>query len=350
MFLGDAQHTQLSSAVGPASCKMLWNQNLGANGYFIAASVNEKLFFCTEDFLYSVDANSGDMKWKYQTKNCSLAPAMSADDSVVYMGDVTELVAVHAASSAMLWTFQTNQSYLIKDPIVGHDGIYLATNEGLTVLLTNGSMKYEVKNGFSSLPALSFDQRVVFLLGDDLMALNAADGKVLWTYTFEVPNTTYTQTFLSVGASNTVYFAVNETLMAIDGKNGSVLWTYKASETIDTHPSISAKGILYFLSNGKHDLNAVSSFTGQLLWAVSPPTGNWTITPSIGMDGTLYASSDYPGMISALNEADGSVIWSHTLANSNHSSFVTINPHGNLYVHDSEGSVFAFSPTHGSQC
>ena len=62
-----------------------------------------------DSYLYAVDADSGQLKWKFQTGDwVASSPAPSPDGSVVYVGSGDSyLYAVDADSGQLKWKFQT---------------------------------------------------------------------------------------------------------------------------------------------------------------------------------------------------------------------------------------------------
>ena len=139
-----------------------------------------------------------------------------------------------------------------------------------------------------------------------LQALDAANGKLLWSYDMSGN----CGTSPTLGAWYTQLIFVNNgagTVFALNHITHKLAWTYALGGNFPGQYSIAAGNTL-FVANGAGRVAALSQFSGKELWnySVSCPDAG----PMLGWNkGVLYVSANECGDL-ALNASTGSLLWS----------------------------------------
>ena len=213
----------------------------------------------------------------------------------------------------------------------------------------------------NSVPTI--DNGRVFVISDDneLFALNAETGEVLWTY----QGITETASMLTSPAPAVVDDVViapfsSGELIALRVQNGGVLWQDALSSTARLTPLASLNDISggpaiadgYVIATAQSGImTAFDLRTGQRVW--SQPAGSLTI-PLIVADVVFTVTTS--GQVAALNKLDGTVLWIQQLENFKNEKkrkerTVWTGPllAGNrLLVASSKGDVIMLDPRSGS--
>jgi outer membrane protein assembly factor BamB len=190
-----------------------------------------------DDYLYAIDAATGNQNWKYKfgddqhaITNCS--PTYS--DGVVYIADGNGYVdAINASRGNLIWK--------VTNPI-------------------------SWASGFSSNPAVVNGSLYIGDYQGYIYSIDIKDGSFKWSFG-------PTQQIVSspTVADSTVYIGGGNTcLYALDVASGKVKWKYYAGESIEASPIVS-DGIVFFGTtgpNGGH-FYAIDAATGARKWFIS---------------------------------------------------------------------------------
>jgi outer membrane protein assembly factor BamB len=144
-------------------------------------------------------------------------------------------------------------------------------------------------------------------MDENLYALNASTGALLWTY----PAVSAVSSSPAV-ANGVVYFgSEDENLYALNASTGALLWKYTTGSAIESSPAV-VDGVVYVGSeDGK--LYAFNASTGVPVWVY--PTGVLVYSSPAVANGVVYFGScgDYnQGTLFALNARTGAVLWTYT--------------------------------------
>jgi len=147
---------------------------------------------------------------------------------------------------------------------------------------------------------------------DEVSALDAQDGRVLWRRNTgtDIRATSTDGEVLFVGA---IWWPNWPSFFAFDAWTGRTLWTCTTG-TVNAGPVVH-DGVVYFTNGsfgGKTSVRAAEARTGRLLWQfsvpVSFPYGGFWFAPAY-WNGRVYAATD-SGMVYALNGSTGDTLWS----------------------------------------
>ena len=205
-----------------------------------------------DSHIYALDANSGELVWKYKTDNVvHSSPAIS--NGIVFCGSFdSNLYALDAKTGDKKWVFQggIDEKYHLMcgiqaSPTVSNGVVYFGNRDAYVyaVETTTGKLKWKQKFGNSWMPSST-------VISGDKLFVGSSDAKKYYSIDANTGNlidslTTNSYTFSSPSVSgNTVYVGVfNGLLLAIDKNSNKVKWTYKtdaakASEYINEDGSI----------------------------------------------------------------------------------------------------------------
>ena len=229
-------------------------------------------------------------------------PAVGEDRSV-YLGCRDGTLYAFTGSGLPGWKFNTNQPNPRRDFDSGVMGITIdsggtiyAAADGLFAFTSDGVVKWHLKLGSISAPALGAGDRV-YVLGKNLYAIST-EGAIEWELNIAGDWSGYWRDRAAgplVGSDGTVFVGGCTDdekrnrhcgLHAIS-PDGSIKWIFEAGYLSSPVPD--EQGTIYFVSGGA--LRAVNK-KGELKWIYKTP-GLWsTSTPAVSVDHVVYFGVD----------------------------------------------------------
>lgn len=216
---------------------------------------NGAVYFGSSDGnVYSLDANSGALKWKFHTGDVvHSSPAIA--DGILYIGSWdTYLYALDAASGAEKWRFKTGE-----DP-VAHNHV-----------------------GIQSSPAVM--DGVVYFGSRDSFAygIDAATGKQLWKFS---TNGSWVNNSMVVHAG-TAYFgtSIPGFMHAVDAKTGKVVFDLPTGTPV--FASMALAGNTLYLGNLGGKLTAINLKTQKPVWVFETDGAKQNAAAMTSTDGSL---------------------------------------------------------------
>ncbi len=139
--------------------------------------------------------------------------------------------------------------------------------------------------------------------GDNIYALNATTGTLLWSYT------TGDWVFSSPAVANGVVYVGSRdgNVYALNASTGTLLWSYATGEYVDSSPAV-ANGVVY-VGSENNNVYALNASTGTLLWSYTTAPGAFLARVA---NGVLYVSSRN---VYALDATTGAKLWSYKTTN-----------------------------------
>jgi outer membrane protein assembly factor BamB len=319
------------------------------------------------------------------------APALSADESVVYIGTSGPtlslssggfaLHAVYAPSGEANWIYTLGDLEVRSTPAVADDGdiVFVASSreppgtpgpaDWLYRLSDQGTLRWRYRIGGEqtdtavgySTPAIGTDG-TIYVAGDSLFAIQP-DGTLQW----QVPLATgeRLRNSPSVGLDGSVYFAFhNVPLTALDPIDGSVSWQYSisADDYCLSPPALTASGDICIGNDEGLLVNVDAS--GSLSWQFTLAgdlgrIGLIRSSPAVDVDGTFYVGTKLSTEISGLMalNSDGSLKWFFQPTDvpdgfpPNHGDIYSspaIGADGTIFIGHEIGRLYALDPVDGS--
>ena len=292
--------------------EMKWKFKIGrvgnpvaSNGavYIITAmhsKIDSNTYLGKDHYLYAIDANTGKMKWKFKTGFLLSTSCLTVANGIAYVRSYDDyLYAIDANTGKMKWRFETGN---MKDssPAVANGVLYIGSwDDYLYAIDSNtGEMKWKFKIGgsttFSRPSSPTVANGVVYFGSYDyyLYAIDANTGKMKWR--FETRD--YIVSSRAV-ANGVVYFgSYDNYLYAIDANTGEMQWKFKTRDYIVSSPAV-ANGVVYFGSCDGY-LYAIDANTGKLKWKFK--SGTWF------RKGIMYSSPVVANGVIFFNSSDGS--------------------------------------------
>jgi outer membrane protein assembly factor BamB len=295
------------------------------------------VYFSSNDGgLYALNADTGDFVWK----TSGYGPAV-ADGFLYFMGYDYYVHALNAKTGAEVWT------YLSQDgawgPVVSGGIVYVAAvaTAGYDLAALDARTGYLWWRTFiwatPSMSPPSAAGGTVYVgaagyLTFDLLAVS--NGSVLWQYPIAVSS--------SPAAVNGVVYASSwdDNLYALDANTGALLWKYSTTNHIYSSPAV-ADGVVY-VGSGDGNVYALNATTGALVWKHS--IGNFAASPALANNVVYVASAEgNVYFLNALNARTGASLWKYTLGLQPTDPVVA---NGLVYFGSGDGHLYAFGLLH----
>ena len=238
--------------------------------------VNATVYFGSGDGnLYAVDANSGELRWKFATGDVVHASPAYAD-GVVYVGSWDSyFYAVDAESGKEKWRFHGGEDPLIHNQV-----------------------------GFQSSPAVVDGVVYTGCRDSNLYAIDAATGKEKWHFN---NNGSWVITSPAV-TQGKVFFATSDSSLyyVVDAATGKPVLQQEDKAYMFSSPAIAGDVVLIGITNGTLEARDIAS--GKLLWEfrteASKQNPGWVLTADRKFNNSLlYRSSWQTPTIDATNRA-----------------------------------------------
>lgn len=228
---------------------------------------------------YALNRDTGRIAWKYAAPTTILStPAvLPGGKQVVFECSDGNIYALNAATGTFVWSFKRNDGSLgYSSPTVDKQSVFVCGENTVYKLAADtGKEQWRTPIGGKSLGTPVIDGDKVFVGGDgsSLMALDAQNGKPLWTFSGGPTPKGATGEWFGppLAAGGTVYVSTyNRWVYAVDAQTGRAKWTYRVLGSALTRPALDAKrGVLYVASTTFRDnptVTALNAQTGAKLW------------------------------------------------------------------------------------
>lgn len=188
-----------------------------------------------------------------------------------------------------------------------------------------------------------------------ICAYSEKNGKLLWSYSNTCSCLPESEVFAPlVLASGTVYFGYGyggagggEYLVALEAATGAVLWTYSTGgpNTLGPAAPVIGNGMVYFTCGGNDfsGVCAVSLSSHLLVWSAN--FGSTTMGLTLAGD-VLYVNGGSVGEFAALNATNGTPLWT---VEGNSSAFPVSFAKSVVYATGSDGYVHALHAHNGKE-
>ena len=245
------------------------------------------MFTGSADFsLYCINADTGELIWKYNTSNWPFNPAVAYGK--VFAGSHDLFFALDANTGTMLWNY-TASSVISDSPAVADGKVYFA--DGGSPQGWAGSQIHclDANTGtiiwscdappavFSS-PAVAYGRVFIGGWNKNVFCLNPADGAVIWSYPTAGPvasSPAIADGKLYIGSNDGYVYSINATL-------GTPLWYYKIGSEVKTSRRHSQRKTLRCVRRGHRLL--LRRIISPIIW----PAIFTIILPALHTDRSSY--------------------------------------------------------------
>ncbi len=186
-------------ALDANSGELRWKFKTGDVVHSSPALVDGVLFFGSWDsYFYAVDAATGKEKWRYHSGEDPLihnqvgfqsSPAVV--DGAVYTGcRDAHLYALDAATGQQKWNFDAQLSWVIGSPAVSNGNVFFGTSDSSLYHVVEAStgkpvLRQDVKAYTFSSPVIAGDVVLLGILNGTLEARDLKTGELLWDFQTE---------------------------------------------------------------------------------------------------------------------------------------------------------------------
>jgi outer membrane protein assembly factor BamB len=250
-------------------------------------------------------------------------------------------------TGAILWNAAVTGSGAMMNfvPTVLDQVVLLGGQNGnglLAVDRTTGTQRWlkPIGNLMSRSPVFENDR--IYIIGDSLYCLNAADGKTLWNYPIVKQGTPALD-------ATTLYATDYTRLVALNKATGAFKW-----EVPNNGFWILAVDDDFVYTNNDSTLHARRKTDGAPVWSYpySPGSSGRNMNPVVITPATVILSKDMPltkkGEIVALNRSTGSFLWRYSVPTSTVDVATAAN--GTIYFADWDvGHLFALDEQSGAE-
>lgn len=364
-LLGNPEHTGTAASVIQPPLKMAWTNNIGANIYMTSpvihkgtvyiASVDENLE--NKAFIYALNGQTGDLKWKYAVHNSIKNSIAVEDDLVVAQNAQGTIYAVKTEDGSLKWGRELHVNSLpplVEGLVVSEGVVYAGTGDGLCALqLRTGDRLWENtswKQGEGATATLTLGKEILISSSQwkGLYGNDARTGELRWQL---AKNGLSDRGASGAIHDNLLYITSSHSLFIIDPVKGNIIVRkeYPFSVDVTSTPLVTDEEIVFgSVANGliavdKETLEMKWQFqTGDALVYTAPYTRKVSATietsPVVSGNTIYFGASD--GCLYGVDKTTGQQVWKHATGAP---AFGSVAISGNTLVAvDFGGNVYAF--------
>ncbi len=349
-------------AFGANSGKIQWQHAL-ADTQVLVVGVRSNIVYATTDAtLYALNATTGTLLWHYQA-NIYIAKTV-IDDTTIYIntaatGQSSTLDAVRAVDGAMLWHYTLSSTVPILLSVI-HGVVYCRQSSGdfndynqtlYALRAQDAHVLWHIHttgtDGFvGDAPAVASDIAYFSTNSGAVYAIQIDIGSQRWHIAKPLELSSAPTSVSPIVFNGDLFVTTQQHIYALQASDGKQLWSYQVAGHAPppVQPPQIVDGIIY---EGYVEGLVVALHTqdGSPLWQ-QRSTG--VAGPLLVTNGKVQVNT-FNG-VSALLASNGTVLWQHTLAyhnslSSNIAPQVIAND--NIYVENSDGTILALHADDG---
>ncbi len=348
MFGYDPGHTGfVDQLVNPRTIegKIAWMQRLSPIFSSSVAGLNMLYIASTDGYLYVLRQDSGAVVWRVRLDNLLTDATPTLEGQVVFVAMHSKAIgAFDAKTGQMYWSFSVGEK-IQAPPLVVGGRVYVASLTHLWVLnAASGRVIWTFRHGVSGWPTTSSPAimgNAVYIglgTGTQLWVLNLMDGRILWSF-----DTRDRITSSALVQGTTVYIATWQgKIFALDRFSGKLRWVYTLN-TVRNQTVVDGVGGSMALANNRlyvgdyrGSILCIDAQYGTLIWRFA--TGAQVLATPVVASGRIYVGSS-DGYFYALDSKTGRPAWRYATGEIRGSASLA---NGHLYVGSLNGIVYAF--------
>ena len=305
----------VDSPAPTADDSLLWQYETGnPDELVIVSALADGVVYAVsyKDFIYALNAESGDLLWKFESESDLYPPLTVAGGIVHAEGAGGELFALDAYTGERLRNDErVSAASLLSDgvrytSVLGSDGLSLNVR---AIDESSGELMWEADVRRSSwlpllFPLTASGGNVYVSDADTVHALDSTTGKLAWSFADDTESPIQSP---PLAADGVVFLRSYSAAYALDESTGEQVWRYEADIVglMVDRPIVMADGI-WFLAEDGGVLRALDAATGQLLWSYEDDYVSFISGVSNGMVFVTSGVADFY----ALDVATGKEMWS----------------------------------------
>jgi outer membrane protein assembly factor BamB len=265
--------------------------------------------------VYKIDVNNGSEMWRYpekpNAKGFYANPVITSDGQLLVPSYDNKLYSLDPTTNAEKWNFAGSHNRLIASPLVSNETIFQPSSDGYIYALDmNGRLRWEKEIGepLWAQPSTSPECGCIYVAAMDhtVYSLEDSTGDLIWQSPELGGALVGTPAVSPEGVLYVGTFG-NE-LIALDATTGSILWRYSTEDWIWSGPVL-ADNVLYFgdLSGFFYALDATDH---SLLWRIQPQ--NSILDKPVILDDNIYLTTEGDTLF-IINKSDGKVVDSRVI-------------------------------------
>jgi outer membrane protein assembly factor BamB len=202
---------------------VLWRIAIETGWLSPQALVNGTLYAVTQEGVSAINAQNGEVRWRYETPMSPGGPLVVADH-LLYVGTLgsvdhpeqSRVYALEADTGTLCWLHPMGNGYV--GAVIHDDSIYVSSRDQHLYALEkhNGSLRWKYRFDHPTFHTATIVGNVVYINIHGAYALNSADGTLLWHKDLKWCTP-------SVVVDGVVYLASS------DGRERSILYALNAS-------------------------------------------------------------------------------------------------------------------------
>lgn len=294
-------------ALDPVTGNALWTYRTRGRVESTPAVGNGRVYVAdAKGRLHAVNQADGAPLWRVELGSLPTARVLHHEDGVDRVLVSTNDNRVHArnaANGAELWTYRRDPPadltlYGTSSPVhvttSAGNAFVVGFSDGTLVALrpANGTVLWETKlvstgrfRDVDGTVVQSGERLYVTTYGNELAALDAATGRVLWT---AAPGGA---TGIALAGGRLYHGVDTGEVIARDPADGREIWRWKLPAGVPTTPVVA--GDLVFVASSSRSLYALKAASGKLGWAYEPGwnvSGSWA-TPVVSGSRVYFTSN-----------------------------------------------------------
>jgi outer membrane protein assembly factor BamB len=336
-----------------AQAKVLWRASVGdADVYIFTPAVYEGAVYAAgaNGTLARFDAANGKQIWRVRTKE-PLSGGVGTDGDLVIVASKKGAVLAYDLKGKLVWKSQVSSEVLMA-PRVAQGFVVVRSGDGRIYALDTKDGKQQWEYRFTPPPLmLRSDSGVVIhrgvvlagLAAGKVVALNLANGSVLWEATLALPKgANELERITDIAAAPTVD-ADQACAVTFQGRvgcydltRGSLLWSRDASSSV----GLTIDPITVYMSDARSQVFALDKSTGATIWKQDKLLARQASAPA--QIGLFVAVGDFEGYTHFLDRDDGGfAVRLSTDGSEIKARPIRLGP--NLLVQTRKGGLFAIS-------
>lgn len=301
--------------IEPAGSPTVWRKYLEAASKATPVVHNGVVYLGTNDGrFWALDAATGDVRWKAETRAEILTSALVHDDRV-FFGNGDGRLFAYTLDGRKLWEFRARQAFYSTGVAVG-DRVVFACNDGIKYALDAGTGRLLWKNSDPTYsiesPLFVWEGKVYSGSWDQyIRCVDASTGKLLWKQIGEGSRIEPAARYYSPGDAMPV--VAGGKVFAADRRYNLTILDAITGERLGTMEGVAAAGLSEdgrFIYLRKTTGNLVKMDPDQnVIWEVNAELNALPVAP-VEKHGVVYVASAQ-GKVSAVSARFGRILWQY---------------------------------------